>query len=114
MNPTTIGLDIAKNGVDQNGKVVVRKRLPYPVSHGHSGQYNPGADTHPRGYPFPESIHSAEFQSPRSSPLISTCGSELLIKRLVPQNYFPDFEMFGHPRSRSRPKDPQGLRRHFE
>ena len=32
MNPTTIGLDIAKNvfqahGVDQNGKVVVRKRL---------------------------------------------------------------------------------------
>ena len=32
MNPTTIGLDIAKNvfqahGVDQNGKVVVRKRF---------------------------------------------------------------------------------------
>ena len=32
MNPTTIGLDIAKNvfqvhGVDENGKVVVRKRF---------------------------------------------------------------------------------------
>jgi len=32
MNPTTIGLDIAKNvfqahGVDRNGKVVVRKRF---------------------------------------------------------------------------------------
>jgi len=32
MNPTTIGLDIAKNvfqahGVDRNGKVVLRKRL---------------------------------------------------------------------------------------
>jgi len=55
-----------------------------------------------------------KFQSPRSSPLIPTCGSEFLIKRLVPPNYFPDFEMFGHPRSRSRPKDPQGLCRHFE